>query len=226
MSMAPWTGDITRCLKWMHSNAPRIQSIIQAKANWYDLNNRAFWDSWQQSVFNLRTANNFGLMVWCIILGLPSQLFGLQGTANAWAYGKNRQNFIWNPTLNPDLPNPNKIGGNFYGGGNITLTSIAEVRWALLLRYSMLVGNGRIDYINRALKNVFSPDAPWDFANNKYAYVKDVTSADGSRSAFELEYVFGSGLNFSDQFMNLMAARQYGVLPQCAGSKTIVTKGA
>lgn len=225
MSMVPWNGDITQCLKWLQANAPRIQSIIQAKARWYELNNKAFWDAWQINVFNLRTANNFGLMVWCIILGLPTQLFGLQGTGRVWAFGKFRQNYVFDPLFNPNLQNPNLIGGNFYGGGNTTLVNIEEVRFALLLRYAMLVGNGRVEYMNRALLNVFRPKEEWDFTTNTYAYVKDVTSSDGSRLPFEIEYVFGSGLGLSDQFLNLLRATQYGILPQCAGSKIIVTKG-
>jgi hypothetical protein len=221
MSMVPWNGDIRQCLKWMQNNAPRIQALIQSKTNWYYLNNEAFWQAWQVNVFNLRTANNFGLMVWCIILGLPAQLFGLQGVSRAWAYGKNRQNYVAQAPL---PPNPNTLGGNFYGGGNTTLISLAEVRWTLLLRYAMLVGNGRIEYVNRALKNVFSPDDPWDLAAGKFAYVKDVTSSDGSRAKFEVEYVFGAGLGLSPQFLNLLRAPQYGVLPRFAGSKIIVTE--
>jgi hypothetical protein len=223
MSMPIWNGDIQQALKWLQSNAPRIQSIIQAKAKWYDLNNKAFWDAWQTNVFNLKTANTFGLMVWCVILGVPSQLFGLQGTSNAWAYGKNRQNFKWDPSLSPGLQNPNTIGGNFYGGGRTTLTSLTEVRYALLLRYAALVSNGRIEFVNRMLKNIFSPDAAYDYTAKKFAVVRDVTHVSGAQGPFQIEYLFGSGLNLSAQFTNLLQETEYGILPQFAGSKITVT---
>ncbi|XAO36857.1 hypothetical protein WP1_218 [Pseudomonas phage WP1] len=35
------------------------------------------WANWERDVFQLKTANPFGLMAWCIILGTPSKGFGL-----------------------------------------------------------------------------------------------------------------------------------------------------
>lgn len=228
MTMVPYDGDIARALKWMHNNAPNIQSLITAKKAWYDQYNTKFWQNWETNVFDLRSANTFGLVIWCIILGVPTDLFSLEGLTNEWAYGANRQNFKWNSTINPGLANPNTVGGNFYGAGRTVLSSLQEVRYALMLRYAALVSNGQISYINRMLKNTFSPNAPWDWANKKYAYVRDCTwVATGSTpvpAALTLEYAIGSGLNLSDQFLDLLRTPQYGILPSCAGSKIIVTK--
>lgn len=177
MSMTPWNGNIEQALKWMHSNAPNIRMLIQQKAAWMQNYHTAFWDSWKTSVLDLRTAGPFGLMVWCIILGVPSQLFGLQSAANAWAYGPERQNYKYSGA-DPSLPvEKQSPGGNFYGGGNTTLLNLDEVRWALMLRYAALVGNGRIEYINRILAFIFNGGEPWDASTGRWFYVMDCTSA-------------------------------------------------
>lgn len=176
MSMIPWNGDINQALKWLQSNAPAIQSLIKNKADWHAKYQTNFWQEWQESVFDLRTAGPFGLVVWCIILGVPSQLFGFAGAGRAWAYGPDRQNYVYSgadATLPVDKRSP---GGNFYGGGNTTLLNLNEVRWVLMLRYAALVSNGRIEYMNRMLNYIFNGGEPWDMATHKYFYVRDVTS--------------------------------------------------
>lgn len=94
MTMIPYNPDLTRSLKWMQNNAPNIQAIIQAKQTWYTKYNTGFWNNWEENVFNLQTANAFGLVVWCIILGLPLDLFVFDPITNAFAYGAQRGNFL------------------------------------------------------------------------------------------------------------------------------------
>lgn len=223
MTMQVWNGDIEQALKWMHSNAPNIQSLIQQKKAWYTKFHNQFWDDWKINVFNLDTANNFGLMVWCIILGVPSQLFGLYPPDRAWAYGADRQNFVG---ISPGVTDPSP-GGNFYGGGEFTLLTAQEIRWALKLRYAMLVGNSRLMYINRMLNWIFNDGEPWDIGGGKYFYVTDVTGDAGQinpppGSKFQLVYHCGPNMGFSAQFINLLNAYQYGIMPQAAGSSITV----
>lgn len=92
--MTPYNTDLTRALKWMHNNAPKLQSIIQQKADWYSKYNKAFWNNWEQNVFDIRTANAFGLVVWCIILGIPLDLFDFSPITNAFAFGAQRGNYL------------------------------------------------------------------------------------------------------------------------------------
>lgn len=93
MSMTPYNGDLTRSLKWLHNKAPNIQSLVTQKANWYGKYNDQFWENWRTNVYDLRTANAFGLAVWCIILGLPLSAFNFEPITNAWAFGASRGNF-------------------------------------------------------------------------------------------------------------------------------------
>jgi hypothetical protein len=94
MTMTPYDTDLTRCLKWMQNNAPNIQAIINQKATWYQKYNATFWTNWQDNVYDIQTANAFGLVVWCIILGLPLDIFVFDPITNAFAYGDQRGNFL------------------------------------------------------------------------------------------------------------------------------------
>ena len=94
MTMTPYSTDITRPLKWMQNNAPRVQALIKQKASWYNRYNAQFWTNWETNVFDIRTANGFGLTVWCIILGVPPSLFSLATEPDSWAFGKYRQNYL------------------------------------------------------------------------------------------------------------------------------------
>jgi hypothetical protein len=75
------------------------------------------------------------------ILGLPSSKFGLYPIDSAWAYGAERENYVWSGAT-PPPSDANTVGGNFYGGSDSTLLNLDEVRYALMLRYAALVGNG------------------------------------------------------------------------------------
>ncbi|HID8310974.1 TPA: DUF2612 domain-containing protein, partial [Pseudomonas aeruginosa] len=68
MTLPAYNSDIQQALKWLQNQAPGITGLVQRKAQWYDRFSRQFWVNWERDVFNLKTANPFGLMVWCIIL--------------------------------------------------------------------------------------------------------------------------------------------------------------
>jgi Protein of unknown function (DUF2612) len=222
MTMTPFNGDMKQALKWMHNNAPNIQLMVDKKSDWYSQYHTTFWSDWEKNVFNLQTANTFGLMIWCIILNVPASLFGLYPLNVSWAYGPNRENFIESGMNSP--VNPNTVGGNFYGGGDSTIINLTEVRWALQLRYVALVADGRLSFINEMLKYIFNSDQPWNFPGKRYFYVTDITaptqtltpSAPVSRPMY-MEYRIGSGLPISGQFLNLMNSPQYGITPSVAG---------
>lgn len=235
MTMKPFNGDITQALKWMQNNAPNIQSLVEQKAAWYQTFQTNFWQNWEANVFNLGTANNFGLYVWCIILNVPSQGFDLFPELNSFAYGNNRQNYIWNSTLNPTLPNPNVMGGNFAAGGSTSILTLREIRYALQLRYIALISNGRISFINKMLAFIFNNGQPWtsaQFAAGNYFYVCDNTMTAGQpltpltppTQSMYLEYRIGKNMGLSSQFVNLLNSPQYGILPRGAGCRFLAVQ--
>lgn len=174
MTMDTYNGDLLQAMKWAQNNAPGLTALITAKDKWYNNFHTLFWSQWEENVFDLRTANNFGLQVWCIILGVPSAGFGLYPASNAWAYGANRQNYIYSG-LDTTIPadDRNTVGGNFYGGGSTEILNLDEIRNVLRLRYVALVSNGNVAFINRMLRYIFNDDAEWDFANGVYFYLAD-----------------------------------------------------
>lgn len=248
--MQPFNGDLKQALKWLQNKAPNIESMITQKAAWYDQHNTQFWSTWQTNVFDLRKATAFGCFVWCIILGVPSQIFGLYPVNRAWAYGNQRQNFVYKDVTNPvptaivinqvamvlegevdpepQIDDPNLIGGNFYGGGFSTILSIDEVRKALRLRYVALVSNGNIKFINYMLNYIFNDGQPWDYDSGRYFYVADCTFVGQTHEdnppfddPFLLEYRIGPGMNLSGQFINVMNNDQYGIAPRSAGARAV-----
>jgi hypothetical protein len=177
MTMSPYNGNLTQSLKWLQNNAPNIQSLTNQKYNWYSQFQTQFWSNWYTNVFNLATANSFGLMVWCVILGVPSQLFGIYPLNNSFAYGAYRQNYVYSG-VGYAITNPNMQGGNYYGGGDTTVINLNEVRQALQLRYAALVSNGKLSFINRMLAYIFNGGLPFtqaQFVAGEYFYVADPT---------------------------------------------------
>lgn len=223
--MTPPNMSILQAMKWMQNNAPNIQSLMQQKSDWYAQFQTEFWSNWKANVFDIRTTNSFGIMVWCTILGVPSSLFGLYASGRtSWAFGPDRQNYVYSGS-DPLLPDPNLIGGNFFGGGNTTILNIQEARWILMLRYAALVSNGRISLINEMLRWIMNNDEPWDFPGKVYFYVIDSTAPDAQTltptapitDAMKMEYRIGANVLISPQFVATISTPEYGILPTTAG---------
>ena len=136
--------NLLSSLLWEYSNATNLQSIIQSKQDWFNSFQEQFWNDWITNVFNLQTANAFGLEVWSIILGQPLYINTQPSVNNAyWGFGANRANFT---------------NGNFasVNGGSINLP-LATNRLMLQLRAFQINSSGTVPEINRFLKFVFAP---------------------------------------------------------------------
>ena len=136
--------DLLQALLWQYEDAAKIQSLLADKQAWFDENQAGFWEDWVRDVFDLRTANDFGLSVWSIILDLPLTIVvqEVTGIRPAWGFGANRLNFN---------------NGNFrpQSGSTISLTT-EQKRFALRLRYFQLANRGSVMEINRFLKYLFT----------------------------------------------------------------------
>jgi hypothetical protein len=114
--------DLLTALLWRNNQSVNLTALLEAKQSWYDENQESFWNDWYNNVFYLPTANQFGLAVWSIILGLT---INLQGSVPAgrkpFGFGVFNSNF-GNSNFSATLINPNFL-------------SIADARWLLQLRY-------------------------------------------------------------------------------------------
>lgn len=133
-----FTVDVTKTLIWQYNDATKLQAIIENKQAWLNANLRDFWANWYRDVFDLRTANDFGLQVWAAIFGMkftlkedvPTLIFGFSGSGG--------QNFNH---------------GVFYPVQTEVLTT-EQKRLILRLRYRQLTSNATIDEVQRALSNI------------------------------------------------------------------------
>lgn len=134
--------DLLKCLLWQHDNADALKTILQRKQEWYEANQSGFWEKWVRDVFDLDTANDFGLAVWARILNIPLQVrVEADLTRPAFGFGINHENFN---------------NASFARGqsGDIPLTQ-AQQRLVLKLRYFQLVSRGAVPEINEWLNGLF-----------------------------------------------------------------------
>lgn len=134
--------DLMKALLWQHDNAEGLKTLLQKKQQWYDINQTEFWESWFTNVFDLDTANDFGLAVWARILNVPLQVRVEANVVRpAFGFGVNHKNFN---------------NGSFARGqsGDIALTT-SQQRLVLKLRYFQLISRGAVPETNEWLASLF-----------------------------------------------------------------------
>lgn len=135
--------DLLRAVLWQYDGAPALKSILEQKSQWYSENQEAFWEAWFRDVFDLNTANEFGLQVWARILGLPLQVALAPDPLDkpTWGFGADNQNFT---------------NGNFSTfSESIQNLTTAQKRLVLKLRYIQLVSRGTVPEVNQFLSDLF-----------------------------------------------------------------------
>lgn len=140
------TVDLMQSILWQFNEATRLQKIVELKQLWYEQYHRDFWLNWQRDVFDLRTANDFGLSVWAIILDIPLsfEVPASNVAKVAWGFGNKRKNFN---------------NGNFKRSeaGAVILTT-EQRRLVLRLRYFQLTTSGNVLEINKFLLSLFGEE--------------------------------------------------------------------
>jgi hypothetical protein len=133
--------NLLKAILWQYNDASNLQNIVAAEQAFYTTHQKEFWESWVRDVFDLKTANDFGLTVWSIILGQPLFINKSFEERPTWGFGQYHVNF-------------NR--GNFSAGGNASYRLNTEsARILLRLRYYQLTGSGTVPSINRILADVF-----------------------------------------------------------------------
>lgn len=178
-----------------YGSADNLRQIVEKKQQWYDANQTQFWQDWFNDVFNLATANNFGMSVWCIILGLPYLIKEPGDIGPVWGFNEI-------PQVND---NKNFSHGNFADHiGKIALEP-EDQRIFLQLRYYQLTSRGDRLTTNQALDRLFNnPDGPYQGG----AWMIDNLD-------MTIDYVFNCGI--SQGLLNALIV--YDVLPRPAAVK-------
>ena len=163
--------NVMQVLTLLHENSTSLRQLLQNKQNWLDENNRDFWNDWYTNVFDLRTANDFGLSVWAQILALPIFSTSPAIGGAVWGFGSNNQNFS---------------NGNFGGStGSVVNLTTEQLRLALRMRFYQLHTDGTIPQINMFLDSLFGDQGT--------SYVRD--NLDMSVT-FVFEFALASNLVF------------------------------
>lgn len=63
--------DFEKHLLWQYNNAPALESLMQSKQEWYNVNHVNYWNDYIKNVLNIATANEYGLSIWGSILQIP-----------------------------------------------------------------------------------------------------------------------------------------------------------
>ena len=135
--------DLLQVLTWRHDQSVNLRELLQNKQDWLDANSRDFWNDWYTDVFDLRTANDFGLSVWAIILDLPIFTSRPSPQSDIWGFGVNNKNFG---------------NGNFAGAsGSVIPLTTEQLRIALRMRFYQLHTDGTVPHINAFLGDLFGP---------------------------------------------------------------------
>lgn len=135
--------NLLQAILWEYNDAVNLQELLAQKAEWYNVNQTQFWENWLTDVFDLRTANDFGLTVWSIILRQPIYVTQAQSPTSipSWGFGAFHRNF-------------NR--GNFFNGSGSTFRLPTETaRLVLQLRYFQLTSSGTVPETNRMLQYMF-----------------------------------------------------------------------
>jgi hypothetical protein len=137
-----FSTNLLKALLWEHNKAEVLESLIRQKQTWVDTNQRDFWSAWFRDVFNVDTANDFGLSIWGRILGVAlSSTIESSRDKEAFGFGTNHKNFN---------------NGNFARGqtGEQSLTT-EQRRLVIKLRYFQLTSRGAVPEINEFLYALF-----------------------------------------------------------------------
>ncbi len=184
-----FTVNLLQALLWEYNDAVNLQALLAAEQEWYTQNQTDFWENWYTDVFDLRTANDFGLAVWAIILGMKLYVNLVADSRETWGFDEFHANFT---------------RGNFASaaGGSVPLSTQTS-RILLRLRAYQLQSAGCVPEINRMLADVFANYVP---AGDVPAYVEDNLD-------MTCTYHFLFALPSEIQF----ALRYFDVLPRPAG---------
>ena len=132
--------QLNRNILWQYEDAVNLIGLIGKKSEFYDLALTQFSKDWFTNVFNLKTADLFGCIVWGIILNIPIIAYA-PPVGTPFGFEPDRGNF----------DNSNFV---YLTQSGIVLTT-DEYRRLLRLQYYKQTINPSIGNINYMLKDVF-----------------------------------------------------------------------
>jgi len=139
--------DLLRSILWQYEGSARSVQLARNDQSWLDAHHRSFWLAWHRDVFDLGTANEFGLTVWARILNVSLEISEARRVDCVFGFGANHSNFE---------------NGSFGRGQDEEVRlDIESARKLLKLRWFQLTMRPTAPNINRALEMTFGPDSAY-----------------------------------------------------------------
>lgn len=158
---------------WQYANALRLNRILQNEIDYYGESISKFVEDWQHNVFNLLTANTFGLELWGKILKAPRPLvkplsYVIDSETTLRFYNPNSMKWhsIWLsdnvPTLNVETSTPS------IDNLDLPLVYIDDnvYRRCLVSKLFLLHSNASINDINFILDKIYNFGVEEDYKRN------------------------------------------------------------
>jgi hypothetical protein len=152
--------DLLQTLLWQYNEATALQTLLDRKQKWFDKVQQSFWTDWVSDVFDLTTANEFGLSVWAAILDVPLVVVPAEQLEKPlFGFGA--------------LGNVGFSQGNFASAQMVSSLLPEQRRLVLRLRYFQLTTRGAVPEVNAFLAQVFGEGTVYveDLGNMQARYV-------------------------------------------------------
>lgn len=134
--------NLLKAILWQYEQAGKLKSLAYSKQDWIDRVQTGFWADWYRDVFNIDTANKFGLSIWARILNISLGVdIEPDPTKIPFGFGSNNVNFE---------------NGNFGTQSTNTIRlGLEQQRLVIRMRYFQLTTRNTIPEINQFLARFF-----------------------------------------------------------------------
>ena len=139
--------NLLRSILWQYENADKLKTLVIGQQEWINENHTDFWNDWIRDVFNLKTANAFGLAVWARILNVSLTIEREGNLDDVFGFGIEHENF--------------NNGGFGVAAGAIDNVSVEQARKMLLARYFTLTYAPTVSNVNMILEVIFGKGAAY-----------------------------------------------------------------
>lgn len=138
--------NLMRSILWQYEQSPKILELARKDQEWIDTYHNKFWEDWYRDVYNLKTANPFGLVVWSKIL---NREIIIKGNSAA------KDSFGFDGANTPSVDNFNYNNAGFAFDFSNSTVSVDTARTVLLMRWWELTSVPTIPNLNLMLKDIF-----------------------------------------------------------------------
>lgn len=94
MIKEPFQTNLSDVLIWQYNEATKLQELVKSEQANYDNFGGGYISKWFDDVYNFNTANEFGLNIWAVILGITFTTKEVKPKVRAYGYGSYRKNYL------------------------------------------------------------------------------------------------------------------------------------